>query len=1008
MSAPASALPGLHRESAAARERVGSQPARLDNGGLIDRSRRLRFTFDGRGLEGHPGDTLASALLANDVRLVGRSFKYHRPRGIYSAGVEEPNALVTIDEQGGDGGRTTPNVRATVAELYAGLDARSQNHRGSLRFDAMAVNDLLAPFLGAGFYYKTFMWPKAFWERVYEPAIRAAAGLGALSGEPDADVYDHGFLHAELLIVGAGPAGLVAALAAGRAGVRTLLVDDAPTPGGRLLSETYRVDGLAGPDWAARATAELDALDNVRRLSRTCVHGVYDGHLYGAVESVTDHLPPPARGPRQIHWKIRASRALLCAGAIERGMAFADNDRPGVMLAGAVRSYVNRHAVAPGRQTAVFTNNDDGWRTARDLVAAGLEVTAVIDARDADAPEGGLPGVEHVRAGRIVGTSGRHRLHAVTLADGRRVHADCLAVAGGWNPALHLSCHLGARPAWSGPIAAFVPGDALPDGMRVVGAANGTLSLGASLREAHGAAAEVARALGRAASSGDAPVADDESVALEPIWHVPAPKGRRAWVDLQNDVTVKDIALAHAEGFHAAEHLKRYTTLGMATDQGKTSGVLGLAIMAERTGRTIAETGTTMFRPPYVPVAIGAIGGRDRGKHHRPVRRTPAHRAAEAFGASFVESGPWLRAEWFARAGERGWRDAVDREVRTVREAVGVGDVSTLGKIDVQGVDAGAFLDRVYANTMSTLAVGKVRYGLMLREDGFVMDDGTAARLTEHRYLVTTTTANAVGVFRHMEFCHQCLWPELDVHLVPATDQWAQFAVAGPRSRELVSRVVDRDVSNEAFGFMACAEVTVLGVPGRLFRISFSGELAYEIAVPARCGDALFEALLDAGADLGVAPYGLEALNVLRVEKGHCTVAELDGRVTAAHVGLGRMVSHKKDSIGRVLAQREALVADDAWRLVGLTPEDGATPLRAGSHLVDVGAPVDLAHDLGYVTSVAFSPTLGHPIALGFLRRGDARHGEVVRMVSPLHGEDVRVRVGGPVAFDPDGVRTRG
>jgi len=1018
MSAPAIEATAASRqgELAAASEATGTniaatQPRRLSSGGRIDRDRALPFTFDGKHYVGHPGDTLASALLANDVRFVARSFKYHRPRGIFSAGVEEPNALVTL----GHGARTEPNVRATVAELHAGLEAHSQNHRGSLRFDALAVNDLLSPFLGAGFYYKTFMWPKAFWERVYEPTIRAAAGLGALSGEPDPDVYDHGFLHCDLLVIGAGPAGLAAALAAGRAGARVLLADDGPRAGGRLLSETHRVNGLDGGDWAARAVAELESLDNVRILMRTTVHGTYDHGHFGAVERCTDHLPAAAATapalPRQVHWTIRAARSLLCSGAIERPIAFPENDRPGVMLAASVRAYVNRYAVAPGRSTAVFTNNDDGWRTATDLVTAGVEVAAVIDVRDRPAPVH-VPGARIVTGARVVGTAGRHRLHAVELDDGRRVHADCLAVSGGWNPTVHLSSHLGSRPVWRDDIAAFVPGESLPVGMLVTGAANGTLALGSILSEAHAAASGMVTSIGRDASPGEAPTADDESTAVTAFWLV-KPDGRagrtRAWIDQQNDVTVKDLTLARREGFHAVEHLKRYTTLGMATDQGKTSNVLGLAIMAEHTGRTIAETGTTVFRPPYTPVAIGALGARDRGPDYRPTRRMPSHRAAAARGASFVESGPWLRAEWFAREGERGWRDAVDREALAVRGAVGVSDVSSLGKIDVQGADAGEFLNRVYANTMATLAVGRVRYGLMLREDGFAMDDGTVARLAERHYLMTTTTANAVGVFRHLEFCRQCLWPELDVHLISTTDQWAQFAIAGPRSRELLARVIGggRDVSNEAFPFMACGEVSVRGVAARLFRISFSGELAYELAVPARFGDALFELLLESGEDLGATPYGLEALNVLRIEKGHATVAELDGRATAASIGLGRMVSHKKDSIGRTLAMRDALVAEDAWRLVGLTPVDGVTPLRAGAHLIDVGAPADLAHDLGWTSSVAWSPTLARPIALGFLRGGDRRHGETVRAISPIHGEDIDVMISGPVFVDPDGERVR-
>ena len=980
-------------------------------GGLVDRSRRLPFVFDDRRYEGHPGDTLASALLANGQRLVARSFKYHRPRGVFTAGSEEPNALVTV----GTGAHADPNTRATVAELHAHLEARSQNHAGPLAFDPMALNDRLSSFLGAGFYYKTFMWPKAFWERVYEPIIRRAAGLGALSGRPDPDDYDRGWLHADLLVVGAGPAGLAAALAAGRAGVRVVLADEDFLPGGRLNAETHAVDDVEGHVWAARAVAELDAMDNVRRLSRTTVFGAFDHGMYGALERVTDHLPTDARsGPRQILWRIRTKRAIVATGATERSIAFGDNDRPGIMLAGAVRAYANRFGVAAGRRVAVFTNNDDGWRTARDLVARGVDVRAVVDTR---AEAGGtaatdikrVPGARLFAGDTVRTTRGRLALKGITLSGGERLDVDCLAVSGGWNPNVQLSSHQRGRPTWREDIAAFVPGGRLPDGMGVAGAATGDFALGAALRSGVDAARAALDGLGRAGQIGEPPRADDEATGVRAFWHVTGHPGR-AWIDLQNDVTTKDIALARREGFRAVEHLKRYTTLGMATDQGKTSNVLGLAIMAEQSGRTIAETGTTIFRPPVSPVAIGAFAGRSRGKDFRPVRLTPSHAWAEARGAVFVETGAWLRAQWFPEPGESHWRESVDREVRATRASVGVCDVTTLGKIDVQGRDAAAFLDRVYANTISTLAVGRVRYGLMLREDGLVMDDGTAARLAEHRYLVTTTTANAVSVFRHLEFCRQCLWPRLDVHLVSETEQWAQFAVAGPNARRLLERVVQgTDLSNEAFPFMACGGVALAGgVRGRLFRISFSGELAYEIAVPARHGDALIRALMAAGEDLGVVPYGTEALGVMRIEKGHAAGNELIGTTTAEMLGLGRMVSKKKDAIGSVLSEREAIGSSDDARLVGLVPVDRARTLRAGAHFLSPGAAMTTENDEGWMTSVAHSPTLGHSIGLGFLARGAERLGEIVRAADPVRGEEIDVEVVSPHFVDPDGERLRG
>ena len=875
-------------------------PFRLD-GGAIDRARNLAFRFDGRRLTGHPGDTLASALLANGIRLVGRSFKYHRPRGVFSAGSEEPNALVELRS----GAYREPNTRATVAELFDGLEARSQNYRGSLRHDLLAVNDLLTPFLSAGFYYKTFMWPKSFWERVYEPAIREAAGLGRLSGEPDPDGYDKGFLHCDLLIVGAGPAGLAAALAAARGGARVVLADEDFVMGGRLNAETHEVDGRPGADWAADAVRELGSMKKVRLMPRTTVFGACDHGIYGALERRTDHLVAGNGKPRQILWRIYSRRAVLCAGATERPIAFGGNDRPGIMLAGAVRAFANRFAVAAGRRVGVFTNNDDGWRTAADLAARGVSVAAVIDVRDR-APLLEVPGARVSMGGRVTATRGRRGLRGIALASGERIALDCLAVSGGWSPNVHLTCHHGGKPVWRADVAAFVPGDRLPPGMSVAGAAGGALTTGAALAGGHAAAVAALGDIGIPVPAGDPPGASDEATDIAPFWHVRESRGR-AWLDLQNDVTVKDVEQSHREGFRSVEHLKRYTTLGMATDQGKTANLLGLAIMAEQTGRGIAETGTTVFRPPYTPVPIAAFAGRSRGREFRPVRLTPSHRWAERRGAVFVETGMWLRAQWFPLPGETHWRQSVDREVLQTRGSVGICDVTTLGKIDIQGRDAQEFLNRIYANGFARLAVGKVRYGLMLRDDGFAYDDGTTARLGENHFVMTTTTANAVLVFRNMEFARQCLWPGLDVHLISVTEQWAQFAVAGPNSRSLLQKVADpeHDISNEAFPFMACGEIAVCGgTPARLFRISFSGELAYEIAVPARYGEALMEALMAAGEEFGAVAYGTEALGVMRIEKGHAAGNELNGQTTARMLGLQRMVSGSKDFIGNVLCER--------------------------------------------------------------------------------------------------------
>ncbi|MGB0158747.1 MAG: sarcosine oxidase subunit alpha family protein [Thalassovita mediterranea] len=975
------------------------------HGGLIDHTTALSFSFDGKTYQGQAGDTLASALLANGVRLMGRSFKYHRPRGVMTAGSEEPNALVELRT----GGRQEPNTRATTVELFDGLTARSQNHIGSLKHDLLAVNDLFPSFLSAGFYYKTFMWPRAFWEKLYEPAIRRAAGLGSVSFEDDPDAYDKGFLHCDLLVIGAGPAGLMAALTAGRAGARVILAEEDFLLGGRLIAETQSVGDMSGADWTAQMQAELASMDNVRIMARTTVFGAYDHGVYGAVERVSDHLAVPEAGkPRQILWRIYSKRAIVCAGALERPIAFENNDRPGVMLAGAMRTYANRWAATPAKEVVVFANSDDGHRTAKDLIAKGLTVPAVVDTR-ADAPD--MAGTEVLKGAQIINTKGRHGVTAVTvrLANGTTREISCGAVAnsGGWNPNLGLTCHQRGRPVWDEAIHAFVPGGDLPMGQSVAGAANGVMSTHGALETGTTAAIAALGDLGITATAPDLPQVEDRPANLSPFWYVSGAK--RAWVDFQNDVTVKDVKLAHQEGFRSVEHLKRYTTLGMATDQGKTSNVTGLAVMAEMTGKSIPETGTTIFRPPYVPVAMGTLAGRSVGKEFHPTRLTPSHHWAAEQGAEFVEVGNWLRAQYFPRKGETHWRQTVDREVLATRASVGVCDVTTLGKIDVQGVDAAEFLNKIYANGFAKLAVGKVRYGVMLREDGIAYDDGTAARLAEDHFVVTTTTANAVTVYRNMEFARQCLFPDMDVQLISTTEAWAQYAVAGPNSRKLLQKLVDPgfDISNEAFPFMGCGEITICGgLRARLFRISFSGELAYEIAVPTRYGDALMRRLMEEGEEFNVTPYGTEALGVMRIEKGHAVAAELNGTTTAANLGMGRMVSKKKDSIGSTLSERDGLNAEGDLRLVGLKPVQSGEVV-AGAHLMNATGPVDAKHDQGYVTSAAYSPILETSIGLGFLKDGANRMGETLRMVNPLEGQEVLVEVVSAHFVDPEGGRLR-
>ncbi|MGU9962218.1 MAG: sarcosine oxidase subunit alpha family protein, partial [Candidatus Puniceispirillales bacterium WSBS_2018_MAG_OTU23] len=929
-------------------------------GGLIDRRKEISFSFDGKTMMGYQGDTLASALLANDVKLMGRSFKYHRPRGPLTSGSEEPNAIVELR----DGARKEPNTRATTAELYDGLIAASQNRFPSLAFDFMAINDRFSNFLTAGFYYKTFMWPAAFWEKVYEPIIRRAAGLGSASLEPDPDHYDKGFLHCDLLVIGGGVAGLTAALIAGRSGVDVILADEDFIIGGRLNAEEFSLDDTAGAVWASNAMAELDNMANVKVMVRTTVIGGFDHGVYGMVERVADHLIAPSRDqPRQRLWRVYSKSAMLCAGATERSIAFENNDRPGIMLAGAMRGFANRWGAAVGRKIAIFTNNDDAHRTAKDLAAKGVEVTAVIDTRE-NAPKS--QDFEVISNAVVSNSNGRLGVRSITVKTPngvRTIGVDALGVSGGWNPNVHLTCHARGRPQWDDGILAFLPPSDLPQGMLVAGAANGKLTTTAALADAASTAQKLTQALGHKSVKFDVPKTADEAAEISAFWYVEGTE--RGWVDQQNDVTVKDITLAHQENFRSVEHLKRYTTLGMATDQGKTSNILGLAIMAELVGKSIPDTGTTIYRPPYTPTAIGVFAGRSRDKDFRPTRKTPSHIWAEEQGAVFIEVGMWLRAQWYPRDGETDWRQSVDREVNTTRGSVGICDVTTLGKIDVQGADAASFLNRIYCNGFAKLAVGKTRYGLMLREDGIAMDDGTAARLEDDHFVVTTTTANAVNVYRHMEFVRQVLWPDLDVQIISTTEAWAQYAVAGPNARKLLRKIIDAeyDLTNDGFPFMACANITVCGgLRARLFRISFSGELAYEIAVPTAYGDAMMRRLMAAGEEFGVCAYGTEALGVMRIEKGHAAGNELNGTTTAFNLGMGRMVSSAKDSIGAVLSRRVGLNNDDALKLVGVIPCDAKNPVPAGAHLMTKGTTIDAAHDQGYVTSACYSPSYGHDI----------------------------------------------
>ena len=976
-----------------------AQPHRLPEGGSIDRSRPLGFFFNGRRFEGFAGDTLASALLANGVHLVGRSFKYHRPRGILSAGTEEPNAIVQV----GSGARGLPNLKATRVDLYEGLSARSVNCWPGPGLDLAAVNDLAHRLIPAGFYYKTFMWPHRGWH-VYERLIRRMAGLGRAPDGPDPDRYERMNAHCDLLVVGAGPAGLAAAETAGRSGARVILADEDCLLGGSLR-------GSADAGRLGEISAELQAMDNVRVLTRTTVTGYYDHNFLVALERVTDHLGPgaPPHLPRQRLWRIRAGRVALATGALERPLVFANNDRPGVMLAGAARAYVNRFAVLPGRRAVIATDNDSAYDAALDLHRHGVELVAIIDLRpdgegerSAAAREAGL----NVLAGHaVVDTAGRRRVRAAHVArlddDGslagpvRALRCDLIAMSGGWSPAVHLFSQSGGKLRYDDALRGFLP-DVSPQPVRCAGASNGAFDTEACIAE------------GRSAGAGEPAAPEPARPAGRTLWAVPARNRAgetRRFVDFQNDVTSADIGLAAREGYESVEHLKRYTTLGMGTDQGKTGNVPGLAILAETLGLSIPEVGTTTFRPPYEPVAFGAIAGRDVGPLADPVRRTPMHRWHEEAGAVFEDVGQWKRPFYYPQDGETK-EEAVARECLAVRDAAGILDASTLGKILVCGPDAREFLNRIYTNAWDRLEPGRCRYGLMLGEDGMVLDDGVTACLSENRFLMTTTTGNAARVLAWLEEWLQTEWPELRVYLTSLTEQFATVALAGPDSREILGGLTDDiDVSSDAFPFMAWREGRVAELPARVFRISYTGELSFEIVVSADHAMGLWTTL--AGSERAVTPFGTEAMHVLRAEKGYLMVGqETDGTVTPLDLGMGWILSRKKDFIGRRSLDRANMRDPMRKRLVGLRTEDPATVLPEGAQILadpPSGAPETM---IGHVTSSYWSVALGRSIALALVKGGRDREPGTVHL--PLDDRIVRAEICDPKFYDPEGARLDG
>jgi len=961
---------------------------RVEGGALIDRSQAVSFTFEGRRLSGFLGDTLASALLANGVTVVGRSFKYHRPRGLMAAGAEEPNALMSV----GRGAALATNLRATEVELTPDLEARPVNCWPSARFDMGAINSLASRFIPAGFYYKTFMWPD--WH-LFEPFIRRAAGLGRPTDEPDPDRYETRYAHCDLLVVGAGPAGLAAAMAATAQGLRVMLVEQDTALGGTLLDEPEAIiDGAVSSQWLARAGDALAAAPDTTVLTRTTALGYFDHNSLTLIEHVRSDAP---HAPRQRLWTVRAKQVALAAGALERPLVFPGNDRPGVMLASAVRRYLARYGVLAGRRAVIFTDNDSAYQTAAMLCDRGGQVAAVVDARPVPPPEMVQQirrlGVEVLTGAEVVATHGGPALSAVTLrlpgGGRRRVAADLLAVSGGWNPTAHLFSQSGGRLGWDAALAAFRP-DASVQMEVSVGAANGVFGLEDALSE------------GARAGGGDPPAVSGAEPAwtIAPLWRVTA-KGK-AFVDFQNDVSAGDIELAHREAFVSVEHLKRYTTLGMAPDQGKTSNVNALAIMASLTGRSIPETGTTRFRFPYTPTAFGALAGRARGDLYRPYRRLPTHARQEAAGAVFEEYGGWLRPAYYPRSGETA-HAAEQREARAVRTVVGLFDGSPLGKIEVAGPDAAEFIDRLYANTMSTLKIGRARYGLMLNELGVVIDDGITTRLAEDRFLVGTTGAGAARIAAWMEEWLQCEWPGLDVLVAPVTTAWAVLTLSGPKARAVLAAVGGYiDLGAEAFPHMAYREGQIAGYPARVLRASFTGETSFEVSVPSDRAEVLWDQLMTAGAPHGIVPVGIDAWMLLRTEKGFLHVgADTDGSTAPGDVGWGHVLKRSHDFIGRRSLTRPDNQRQDRHELVGLEGVDFTDALAIGAHL---RGETEQEGSEGFVTSAGSSPILGRGVALGMIKSGSRRHGQVLTVVSgPSRGR--RVRVTAPGAYDPKGER---
>ncbi len=996
---------------------------RVSTGGrLLNKNSELAFTFNGQRLTGYEGDTLASALLANDRMLVGRSFKYHRPRGVVAAGAEEPNGLVNM----GQAGRFEPNQRITTTELFEGLQAESQNHWPSLEFDVGAINSKLARFLPAGFYYKMFIHPRPFWKHIYEPFIRQSAGLGRAPKARDLDTYEHYYHFCDVLVIGGGVAGLQAARRAAKSGARVTVIEQTPHWGGRAVVDGGLVDGEPVDKFVEQIVSELETMENVTLRNRMMGAGVYDhGYVLG-YEQLRDHRPDMP-GPRHRLWRIRAGHIVTATGAIERPLSFAGNDVPGVMLAGALRDYLVNYGVAIGQRTVVVTNNDDAYRCAFALKEAGLDVPAIVDARMHETPPAALQraqelGITVLEGHAIASVKGGKRVEGVALCkqEGtgdplRDIACDAVAMSGGWSPVVHLWSHCGGKLVWDADQACFRPDvDKAPTNdsgqpfVTAAGAANGHFQLADILEDADAAARAAATAAGFTVRKSKGPQALREPEApMAPVWLMPAQADiklrSKAWLDYQNDVKVSDIQLAAQEGFESVEHAKRYTTLGMATDQGKLSNINGLAILSDALDRPIPQTGTTTFRPPYTPISMGAIGGEARGEVFQPLRRTPMHDWHAAHGADWEPVGHWRRPYAFVREGER-VKDAVNREVLNTRRNLGLLDASTLGKIIVKGPDAPKFLDMMYTNMMSTLKPGKCRYGLMCSENGFLIDDGVVARIGDDTYLCHTTTGGAERIHQHMEEWLQTEWWDWKVYVANVTEQLAQVAVVGPNARKVLEKLGGMDLSKEALGFMEWADGTIGGFDARVYRISFSGELSYEVAVPASQGLAFWEALMAAGEEFGVMPYGTECLHIMRAEKGFIMIGdETDGTVIPQDLGLHWAISKKKeDFLGKRAQERSNMTDPKRWKLVGLETLSGAV-IPDGAYAIGEGKNANGQRNvIGRVTSTYYSPTLECGIAMGLVLDGPDRMGEILEFPG-TEGATFKARIVDQVFYDKDG-----